>query len=194
MPFNNEFFDKIFHVHSSYFWTADLPETLVEIMRVLKPGGLFVSGMYLKKLELLEKGRILRRRQFDPARYIFELEPAGFTDVKVKKKKFIVVTKLEGIFLCLLQMEYIKGTARKEYQVIYARKPLEAKELRDPDEVEAFLQSRLTREYIIERGIDEGLSLPEIERELAFDKSDDKVPQLDKAKDKPLQIPGSKAS
>ncbi|MCP9257311.1 Methionine--tRNA ligase, mitochondrial [Dirofilaria immitis] len=121
LPFNNEFFDKIFHVHSSYFWTPDLPATLVEIMRVLKPGGVFLSGMHLKKLELLEKGKLVRRLQFDPSRYIFELEPAGFTDVK---------------------MEYIKGRTNKEYQLIFAKKPLEIKDSRDPDEVAAYLENK----------------------------------------------------
>uniref|UniRef100_A0A8R1XYY1 Methyltransf_25 domain-containing protein n=1 Tax=Onchocerca volvulus TaxID=6282 RepID=A0A8R1XYY1_ONCVO len=172
LPFNNEFFDKIFHVHSSYFWASDLPATLTEIIRVLKPGGIFLSGMHLKKLELLEKGKLIRRQQYDPSRYIFELEPAGFTDVR---------------------MEYIKGTTNKEYQLILAKKPLEIKELRDPDEVAAYLENKLMKEYVIECGIDQGHSLVEIEREFLCDKIHNNVKLLGENKEsKPFRLTSSK--
>uniref|UniRef100_A0A1I7V567 Methyltransf_11 domain-containing protein n=1 Tax=Loa loa TaxID=7209 RepID=A0A1I7V567_LOALO len=154
LPFNNEFFDKIFHVHSPYFWTSDLPAALAEMIRVLKPGGVFLSGMHLKKLEFLEKGKLIRRRQFDPTRYIFELEPAGFEDVR---------------------MEYVKGMTNKEYQLIFAKKPLEIRELRDPDKVAIYLKNKIMKEYIIERGIDEGHSLVEIQQEFLDDETYDDV-------------------
>ncbi|WP_430786938.1 class I SAM-dependent methyltransferase [Virgibacillus flavescens] len=38
LPFQNEHFTKIFSIHSVYFWD-DLPKTISEIHRVLKPGG-----------------------------------------------------------------------------------------------------------------------------------------------------------
>ncbi|CAG9536801.1 unnamed protein product [Cercopithifilaria johnstoni] len=161
LPFNNDFFDKIFHVHSPYFWTSDLPATLTEIIRVLKPGGTFLSGMHLEKLELLKKGKLIRRRQFDPTRYIFELEPAGFSDIR---------------------MEYIKGKTNKEYQLIFAKKPLEIRELRDPDKVAAFLENKLMKEYIIECGIDEGHSLVEMEQEFLRNKIYDDVKLLEESK------------
>uniref|UniRef100_A0A1I8EY00 Uncharacterized protein n=1 Tax=Wuchereria bancrofti TaxID=6293 RepID=A0A1I8EY00_WUCBA len=149
---------KIFHVHSPCFWASDLPATLTEIIRVLKPGGIFLCGMDLKKLELLEKGKLIRRRQFDPTRYIFELESAGFEDIR---------------------MEYIKGMTSKEYQLIFAKKPLEIKELRDPD-----------KEYNIERGIDEGHSLVEIEQKFLHDETYDDVKLLEESK--PNRISSSK--
>ncbi|VDK75608.1 unnamed protein product [Litomosoides sigmodontis] len=152
LPFNNEFFDKIFHVHSAYFWAPDLPATLAEIIRVLKPGGVFLCGMHLQKLQLLEKGKLIRRRQFDPSRYLFELEPAGFADVR---------------------MEYTKGRTNKEYQLIFAKKPLEMRELRDPNEVAAFLEEKLMKEYVIERSIDDGHSLVDIQHEFLHDKTYD---------------------
>uniref|UniRef100_A0A0R3RR13 Methyltransf_11 domain-containing protein n=1 Tax=Elaeophora elaphi TaxID=1147741 RepID=A0A0R3RR13_9BILA len=169
LPFNNEFFDKVFHVHSPYFWAPDLPATLTEIIRVLKPGGIFLCGMHLKKLELLEKGKLIRRRQFDPTRYIFELEPAGFADIR---------------------MEYVKGKTNKEYQLIFAKKPLEIRELRDPDEVSAFLENKLMKEYVIERSIDEGHSLVEIDREFLSGKTYDDVKLLEGSKSG--RITGSK--
>lgn len=94
------------------------------------------------------------------------------------------------IFSVSLQMEYIKGMTKKEYQLIYAKKPLETEELRDPDEVSAFLESRFYREYIIDRGIDEGRSLAEIERELSCDKTGDNIKLLE-ANDKIIRTPGS---
>ncbi|VDN03151.1 unnamed protein product [Thelazia callipaeda] len=174
LPFNNEFFDKVFHVHSSYFWTPDLPATLGEIMRVLKPGGILLSGMHLKKLEVLEKMKLLRRRQFDPARYLCALEPAGFKDVKVILFSYILVLlsrkeQIEKIF----QMEYIKGRTSSEYQLITAKKPLQIKDLRDPDVVAAYLESKFLREYFIERSIDDGHSVVDVEKELLSDEFDD---------------------
>lgn len=38
LPFKNSSFSKIFSIHSVYFW-EDLPSSLSEIYRVLKPGG-----------------------------------------------------------------------------------------------------------------------------------------------------------
>lgn len=70
-----------------------------------------------------------------------------------------------------LQMEYIKGKTNKEYQLIFAKKPLEVRELRDPDKVAAFLENKLMKEYIIECGIDAGHSLVEIEQEFLHDKT-----------------------
>jgi len=41
LPFQDENFDKVFSIHSIYFW-ENLSETFTEIYRVLKPGGYFV--------------------------------------------------------------------------------------------------------------------------------------------------------
>ena len=39
LPYPDEFFDKVFSIHSIYFWAKPV-ECLVELRRVLKPGGL----------------------------------------------------------------------------------------------------------------------------------------------------------
>jgi ubiquinone/menaquinone biosynthesis C-methylase UbiE len=41
LPFPNEHFDKVFSIHTIYFWD-NIAETISEIYRVLKPGGFFV--------------------------------------------------------------------------------------------------------------------------------------------------------
>jgi len=43
LPFDDQSFDKVFAVHTIYFWNAPL-DHLAEARRVLKPGGLFVLG------------------------------------------------------------------------------------------------------------------------------------------------------
>lgn len=41
LPFEDEQFDKVFSIHTIYFWD-DLSATISEIVRVLKPGGIFL--------------------------------------------------------------------------------------------------------------------------------------------------------
>jgi ubiquinone/menaquinone biosynthesis C-methylase UbiE len=41
LPFEDEQFDKVFSIHTIYFWD-DLSATISEIFRVLKPGGVFL--------------------------------------------------------------------------------------------------------------------------------------------------------
>jgi ubiquinone/menaquinone biosynthesis C-methylase UbiE len=41
LPFPNDHFDKLFSIHTIYFWD-DIDETVSEIYRVLKPGGSFI--------------------------------------------------------------------------------------------------------------------------------------------------------
>ncbi|HYG37391.1 MAG TPA: class I SAM-dependent methyltransferase [Cytophagales bacterium] len=48
LPFNADYFDKIFTVNTLYFW-EDPVEELNEIKRVLKPGGLFILSIRTKR-------------------------------------------------------------------------------------------------------------------------------------------------
>ncbi|MEH6996620.1 class I SAM-dependent methyltransferase [Neobacillus drentensis] len=41
LPFEDEQFDKVFSIHTIYFWD-ELSATISEIFRVLKPGGVFI--------------------------------------------------------------------------------------------------------------------------------------------------------
>jgi ubiquinone/menaquinone biosynthesis C-methylase UbiE len=41
LPFQDEQFDKVFSIHTVYFW-HELSPTISEIFRVLKPGGAFI--------------------------------------------------------------------------------------------------------------------------------------------------------
>lgn len=48
IPFDDEFFDKIYTVNTVYFW-QDIDKGLSEIKRVLKPGGTFINVVYSKE-------------------------------------------------------------------------------------------------------------------------------------------------
>jgi SAM-dependent methyltransferase len=53
LPFSDDRFEKVYSVHTIYFWT-DLDQQLQEVRRVLKPGGRFVLGFRFDE-EALEK-------------------------------------------------------------------------------------------------------------------------------------------
>lgn len=48
LPFDDNAFDKVFSIHSIYFWPAPL-DALKEIMRTLKPGGILVLTVLPKE-------------------------------------------------------------------------------------------------------------------------------------------------
>lgn len=85
-------------------------------------------------------------------------------------------------------MDYVKGKTNKEYQLIFAKKPLEIKELRDPNKYAAYLENKVMNEYIVERSIDEGYSL-EIQGEFLRDETFDDVELLKGSK--PNRLPSS---
>lgn len=164
LPFNNEFFTKIFHVHSPYFWAEDLPEVLDEMFRVLQPGGLLLCGMHMTKLKVLEKIKLIRRRQFDPTRYLLALEPAGFEKPKV---------------------EYVDSGVGTEYQMIIARKPAVVDDRRDPEAVSRWLEGKLMFDYVLDKGIEEGESTIDVQRQIEAAKIDEKLALPDLKKETP---------
>ncbi|CAD5235219.1 unnamed protein product [Bursaphelenchus xylophilus] len=103
LPYPSDFFDSVFHVDVFYFWgQRSFPAILKEIRRVLKPNGLLLCGLEVKRLEDLEKWGVIERSRWDPMNYLEHLEPQGFKDVELK---------------------YHKITPDREVQIIYARKP-----------------------------------------------------------------------
>ncbi|XP_077966854.1 uncharacterized protein LOC120343504 [Styela clava] len=80
MSITNETINKVFHVHCSHFW-PEMDVALNEIKRVLKPGGLVVSGadLTLKKWGV-EKG-LIDEWMYDSTGYTDALQRTGFVNI-----------------------------------------------------------------------------------------------------------------
>nr|XP_039258862.1 uncharacterized protein LOC120335424 [Styela clava] len=74
---------KVFHVHCFYFWPS-LANSINEIKRIMKPGGLMIAGMHPEKLEMVKDKGLLESWMFEPKRYINALQEAGFENIKEK--------------------------------------------------------------------------------------------------------------
>nr|XP_039268641.1 uncharacterized protein LOC120343504 [Styela clava] len=80
MSITNETINKVFHVHCSHFW-PEIDVALNEIKRVIKPGGLVVSGadLTLKKWGV-EKG-LIDEWMYDSTGYTDALQRTGFVNI-----------------------------------------------------------------------------------------------------------------
>lgn len=80
LPFQDEYFDKIFSIHTIYFWD-ELSVTISEIFRVLKPGGVFILTLCDgKKGEIWDGIRSMIDEQIIPI-----MKNKGFLDVALVK-------------------------------------------------------------------------------------------------------------
>lgn len=76
IPFQDEQFDRVFSIHTLYFW-EDVPAVLADVERVLKPGGSFVITYCDGKADVMWDGiASIVREQFIPA-----ASALGFIDV-----------------------------------------------------------------------------------------------------------------
>lgn len=76
IPFQDEQFDRVFSIHTLYFW-EDVPVVLAEIERVLAPGGSFVITYCDGKADVTWDGiASIVREQFIPA-----ASALGLTDI-----------------------------------------------------------------------------------------------------------------
>jgi len=77
LPYDDQFFDKVYTVNTLYFW-EDPQVQMLEIYRVLKPGGRFSIGIrskaFMEQLPFTQYGF----RLYDTAAAIAQLEMAGF--------------------------------------------------------------------------------------------------------------------
>lgn len=93
MPFSDASFDKIYSIHTIYFW-PDITTGLMEIIRVLKPGGRSVIGIMPK--ESMEKTPI---KPYGFSMYSEQelknlLAQAGFKDQQTIHRKNPIVDAL----------------------------------------------------------------------------------------------------
>ncbi|KAF8385011.1 hypothetical protein PRIPAC_74153 [Pristionchus pacificus] len=127
LAYPSEFFDVVFHVDLFYFIKQEsMLDVCRELHRVMKPEAVIACGMQISSLDKLEKWGLLTRSQTDPMRYLHNLEPAGFEQVK---------------------MEYLPSPAG-EIQVISARKPAADASHSDPDQRMAELERDIKREML----------------------------------------------
>lgn len=90
MPFNNDIFDKVYTVHTIYFWN-DLDKGLNETYRVLKQNGsLYISIMdisHMKKMKRTQNFNLLDRQEIETG-----LENNNFREMIIHNK---------GSYLCI---------------------------------------------------------------------------------------------
>lgn len=84
LPFADNQFDKIFSIQTLYFW-SDPAQTLSEIFRVLKPGGMLVVTLSTGTIDTaettgLERYQILLEEQILPC-----MKQLGFTQASIKQ-------------------------------------------------------------------------------------------------------------
>ncbi|SEM32415.1 Methyltransferase domain-containing protein [Chitinophaga rupis] len=108
LPYDNDFFDKVYTVNTLYFWEEPLA-LLAEIKRVLKPGGRLAIGIrsksIMEKLPFTQYGFEL----YDTAKATTLLQKAGFTIQQAVEEKEEVVKIMEKEF----QMDRIVLVAGK---------------------------------------------------------------------------------
>ncbi len=81
LPFADDHFDKVFSIHSVYFW-PDRPRALAELRRVLRPRGMLVSTLTTGKNESAASGSDWFQ-SFLNDQLLPEMEQAGFKTVSV---------------------------------------------------------------------------------------------------------------
>jgi ubiquinone/menaquinone biosynthesis C-methylase UbiE len=83
LPFADAAFDKVFSIHTVYFW-PDPPSAVAELRRVLNPGGRLALTLTTGKLGGDEAESAYFRSLLED-RLLPELKPAGFDAVSVAK-------------------------------------------------------------------------------------------------------------
>lgn len=99
IPFENDFFDKIYTVNTVYFW-EDLNKSLLEIKRVLKPNGIFINAIYSK--EWLDKIKYTQHgfSKYSPNELVEVTSSNGLSILNVTETKkdisYCIIAKING--------------------------------------------------------------------------------------------------
>jgi len=83
IPFNSDYFDKIFHCNCYYFWN-NMSNATNELYRVIKPHGTVIATLNLKSLKAAKEKGYMRHGHIDPIHYMASLEQAGFDEVYIE--------------------------------------------------------------------------------------------------------------
>ncbi|CAL2031176.1 unnamed protein product [Caenorhabditis brenneri] len=128
LPYPTDLFNHVFHVDLFYFLQQkSMVDINRELLRVLKPGGHLTCAMDFKRLKTLTEHGLLEETQWDPMRYLWALEAAEFSDVKI---------------------DYHNDPQIGEYQVISARKSEIPISDQDPEELFRKLADDMKKERL----------------------------------------------
>lgn len=84
LPFTANVFDSVFHTNCYYFW-PDLERGISELKRVMKPGGLMITGLVYEKLKTAaDKGFMKYGPYWHPEQYMVKLTEGGFVNVTME--------------------------------------------------------------------------------------------------------------
>ncbi|XP_067863888.1 uncharacterized methyltransferase YdaC-like [Heptranchias perlo] len=86
IPLEDSMVDRVYHCNCYYYW-PDLRAGCREIYRVMKPGALMVSTIYLKTLEKVVTTGLLKGTKWPPEPYMEVLRDTGFVDVRMEDKQ-----------------------------------------------------------------------------------------------------------
>jgi len=107
LPYEDNLFNSVFHTNCYYFWPS-LDQGIFELKRVMKPGGLMLTGFIGERLKIFGSQGFLKYGPYwNPELYIQKLIEGGFVNITME-----TVTKASG----------------HSYQVIFASKALEDEE------------------------------------------------------------------
>lgn len=87
MPMDDEQIDKVFHTNCYYFW-SDKKAAVTEVKRVMKPGGLMLTGVDFGKVEMAASKGLLPYDEWQTETYLDALNDAGFKDIR-KETAFV---------------------------------------------------------------------------------------------------------
>jgi len=87
LPYNDNMFDKVFHVNCFYFW-PDMTSATRELYRVMKPSSKIVTIMNPAMLKKLNERHMMKFGNTDPNRYIEGLQSAGFINIDTQELNY----------------------------------------------------------------------------------------------------------
>ncbi|XP_043932557.1 uncharacterized methyltransferase YdaC-like [Protopterus annectens] len=86
IPLSDSTVDKVYHCNCYYFW-PDLRTGSREIHRVMKPGAVMVSTLYLESIMSCASKGILNSKKWEPEPYMAALRDTGFIDVRMETRQ-----------------------------------------------------------------------------------------------------------
>lgn len=84
LPYDDESFDKVYSIHSIYFWPGPV-DCLGEVRRVHKPGGLAAIAILSREQMLKMKPQLSGFSLYSGEELVEMMEQAGFINVRLEE-------------------------------------------------------------------------------------------------------------